>query len=220
MRLTYLLIVAFSLLLFTALAPVEMSSVLLAQAQEPIGAQDSNSQDTGGELDNRIGTPETAGVDPNEYEVGPGDVIAIRVWREPELTQQQTVRPDGKITLPLVGEIMANGLTPNQIQEHVTKALGEYILNPNVMVVVLQVRSKKFTITGEVGRPGSYPLLEPTKVLDALTSAGGFRDFANTKKITIIRGTERFKFNYKDVIKGKNLEQNIFLEDGDLIYVP
>lgn len=171
-------------------------------------------------MDERIAPNTASGVDPDAYQIGPGDVIGIRVWREPELSQQQTVRPDGKITLPLVGDVVANGLSPNQIRDSITEQLQEFILNPNVMVVVMQVRSKKYTITGEVGRPGSYPLLAPTTVMDALTNAGGFRDFANRKKITIIRGDERFKFNYNDVIKGKHREQDIQLLDGDLIVVP
>jgi polysaccharide biosynthesis/export protein len=192
----------------------------MAIAQESPSPQRQDSEGEAPNIDERLEAPEVAGVDPNEYEVGPGDVLAIRVWREPELSQQQAVRPDGKITMPLVGDIGVNGMTPQAIQKQLGESLGEYILNPNVMVLVLQVRSKKFTITGQVGRPGSYPLLAPTTVLDALTNAGGFRDFANTKKITIIRGTERFNFNYKDVIKGKGMEQNIMLEDKDLIVVP
>lgn len=169
--------------------------------------------------DERLGAAAGA-VDPNTYRIGAGDVVSIRVWREPELTSQQAVRPDGKLTMPLIGDINAVDLTPNEIAAGITKQLQEFIINPNVMVVVLQVRSKKYTITGEIGRPGSYPLLVPTTVMDAITNAGGFRDFANRKKITVLRGDERFKFNYNDAIKGKNKEQNIELRDGDLIVVP
>ncbi len=164
--------------------------------------------------------PASAGVDPNSYKVGAGDQIGIFVWREPELTMRQTVRPDGKISMPLIGDVVVDGRTPNDIREDLGVKLKEYVLNPSIMVEVLAVRSKKFTVTGEVGRPGSYPLTGPTTVLDALTNAGGFRDFANKKKITILRGTETLKFNYNDVIKGKNREQNIELLDGDLIVVP
>lgn len=173
-----------------------------------------------GVADERLAPSNAAGVDPNSYRIGAGDVINIRVWREPELSLQQGVRPDGRLTMQLIGDIEVVDKTPNEIVTAITDKLKEFIVNPSVMVAVTQVRSKKYTITGEVGRPGSYPLLAPTTVLDALTNSGGFRDFANKKKITIIRGEERLKFNYNDVIKGKNREQNIELRDGDLIVVP
>lgn len=188
-------------------APSDTPADSASHGQEPI-------------TDERLNPTVTGAVDPNTYKIGPGDVVNIRVWREPELASQQAVRPDGKITMPLIGDVVAVDMTPNQIATQITTQLKEYIVNPSVMVAVVQVRSKKYTITGEVGRPGSYPLLVPTTVLDALTNAGGFRDFANRKKITILRGDERFKFNYNDVIKGKNREQNIELRDGDLIVVP
>jgi len=168
----------------------------------------------------RMPVTDSVGVDPNRYQVGSGDVIGVRVWREPELTMRQTVRPDGKMSMPLLGDVVVNGFTPNEIRDKLTAGLKEFIVNPNVMVEVIMVRSKKFTITGEIGRPGSYPLTGPTTVMDAITNAGGFRDFANRKKIVVIRGEERFKFNYNDVIKGKNRDQNIELVDGDLIVVP
>jgi polysaccharide export outer membrane protein len=170
--------------------------------------------------DQRLSTNFPGVVDPNLYKIGTEDVISVRVWREPELTMQQTVRPDGKITMPLIGDVNANDITPKALTAVITDKLKEFINNPNVMVTVEQVRSKKFTITGEVNRPGSYPLLAATTVLDALTNAGGFRDFANKKKISIIRGGERLRFNYNEVIEGKNMEQNITLMNGDLIVVP
>ncbi len=164
--------------------------------------------------------PAIAPVDPKTFVIGAEDTLLIQVWREPELSRPVLVRPDGKITLPLVKEIQASGRTPDQLAGDITKALGEYIKNPEVTVTVNQVNSKKYYITGEVGRTGAFPLVVPTRVLDALTQAGGFREFANTKKITILRNGERLKFNYKEVIKGKNLEQNILLENGDYIIVP
>lgn len=170
--------------------------------------------------DQRLSTNFPGVVDPSSYQIGPEDVIQVRVWREPELSVEQSVRPDGKITMPLIGDIDANKTTPKVLSATIAAKLKEFINNPSVMVTVEQVRSKKYTITGEVGRPGSYPLLSTTTVLDALTNSGGFRDFANKKKITIIRGDERFRFNYNDVIEGKNMEQNIELQNGDLIVVP
>jgi len=161
-----------------------------------------------------------APVDPNTFEIGPEDVLGVRVWKEPELSGGVQVRSDGKITLPLIGEVHAAGKTPEQLRKNIAELLSEYVQNPDVMVSVQSVQSKRFYITGEVGRPGAYQLVVPTSVLQALTNAGGFREFANTKKITIMRNGQLIKFNYKEVIKGKNLQQNILLQNGDYVIVP
>jgi polysaccharide export outer membrane protein len=116
--------------------------------------------------------------------------------------------------------VQAAGLTPERLGEQLKQALSTYINAPDVSVSLQTVNSKKFFITGEVNRPGEYSLATPTKVFDALSNAGGFHDFANKKKILIIRGAERIKFNYQDILKGKSLEQNILLENGDTIVVP
>lgn len=160
-----------------------------------------------------------APVDPNSYLIGTGDILMIRVWREPELSGPVAVRPDGMFTLPLVGEIKASGLTPEGLKKSLTEALNNYITKPEVMVSVAQVLSKKYYISGEAGRTGPFPLVVPTTILEALSTAG-FREFANKKKIIIMRGKDRLKFNYNDVVKGKNMEQNILLQDGDHIIVP
>ncbi len=162
----------------------------------------------------------TAGVDPRVYIIGPEDVLFVRVWREMDFTASYIVRPDGKITIPLVGDVQAAGLTPERLGEQLKQALMEYINAPDVSVTITQVNSKKFFITGQVFHPGEFPLVLPTRVFDALSNAGGFRDFANKKKIVIIRGAERIHFNYTDMLRGKNPEQNIFLENGDTIVVP
>ena len=162
----------------------------------------------------------SAGVDPRVYVLGAEDVLFIRVWREMDFTGSYIIRPDGKITIPLVGDVQASGLTPERLGEQLKQALSEYINAPDVSVTVTQVNSKKFYITGQVYRPGEFPLVVPTRVFDALSNSGGFRDFANKKKIVIIRGAERIRFNYADMLKGKNPEQNIFLENGDTIVVP
>lgn len=159
-------------------------------------------------------------VDPHTYSIGTGDILFVKVWRETDFTGPYTVRPDGKITVPLVGDVQAAGLTPERLGEQLKQALGDYINNPDVSVSLQQINSKKFFITGEVMRPGEYTLTQPTRVFDALANASGFRDFANKKKIIIIRGAERIKFNYMDVLKGKDLDQNIFIENGDTIVVP
>jgi len=162
----------------------------------------------------------SAAVDPKTYVIGAQDILMIKVWREMDFTGPYTVRPDGKISMPLVGDVQASGLTPERLGEQLKQALSNFINSPDVTVSLQTVGSKKFYITGEVNRAGEYTLATPTKVFDALSNAGGFRDFANKKKIIIIRGTQRIKFNYQDILKGKSLEQNIFLENGDTIVVP
>jgi polysaccharide export outer membrane protein len=154
------------------------------------------------------------------YVIGAEDVLAISVWHEAELTRQVVVRPDGKITIPLVGELTAAGLTLPQLNSAITEGLKKYIITPEVNVSVQAVNSKKYYIQGEVLKPGPYPLVVPTTVMEGLANAGGFRDFANLKKITILRGNERLRFNYKEVRAGKHLEQNILLQPGDQILVP
>lgn len=161
-----------------------------------------------------------APVDPKTYVLGPEDVISVRVWREPDLSGLIALRPDGHITLPLIGEVQAGGLTPVQLATRVTEKLSQYINRPEVMISVQMVRSKRYYVTGEVFRSGAFPLVVPTTVLEALMQAGGFREFAKTTKITILRGAKRFNFNYKEVIKGKNMSQNIQLENGDYVIVP
>jgi polysaccharide biosynthesis/export protein len=161
-----------------------------------------------------------APVDSNTYVIGAEDVLSISVWHEPELTRQVVVRPDGKITLPLVNELPAAGLTTARLSETISQALLKYMNAPEVNVSVQQVNSKKYYIQGEVLKPGSYPLVVPTTVMEGLANAGGFKDFANTKKIAILRGTERLRFNYKEVRGGKRLDQNILLQPGDQIIVP
>lgn len=163
-----------------------------------------------------VGAP----VDPRTYQIGPEDVLLVRVWREPELSGPLAVRPDGKITLPLIGEIQAGGLTPEQLTKSITDSLSKFINRPEVLVQVQGVNSKKFLVSGEVGRPGTYPLVTPITVMEAIVQAGGLREFANKKKIVVIRGTERLKFNYSEVIKGKNLSQNVPIQNGDHVAVP
>jgi polysaccharide biosynthesis/export protein len=159
-------------------------------------------------------------VDPKTYVIGAQDVLSIKVWREQDFSGSYTVRPDGKITIPLIGDVQASGLTPERLGEQLKQGLSNYINSPDVSVALQAVNSKKFYITGEVNRPGEYTLAVPTKVFDALSNSGGFRDFANKKKIIIIRGADRLKFNYQDILRGKNLEQNILLENGDTVVVP
>lgn len=159
-------------------------------------------------------------VDPTTYVIGVQDQLFVRVWRENDFTAPYIVRPDGKITIPLIGDVQAGGLTPERLAAQLKQGLTDYINNPDVTVTITQVNSKKYFVTGGVARTGEFPLAVPIHVFDALTNAGGFRDFANKKKIIIIRGSDRIKFNYVDILKGKNLEQNILLQNGDTIVVP
>lgn len=165
-------------------------------------------------------SPGAAPVDPNTYKIGAEDVIGVSIWRETELSRPYTVRPDGKISLFMVKEIEAVGLTPTELEQRVTQAYSTILKNPIVSIQVLRVESKKYYITGEVFRTGAFPLVSPTTILQALTMAGGVREFGNAKKIIIMRGAERIKFNMKDVLKGKNLDSNIYLQPGDHIVVP
>jgi polysaccharide export outer membrane protein len=166
------------------------------------------------------GTPVAASE--KSYIIGAEDVLLIQVWGDGRLSGTNLVRPDGRISMNLIGEIVAAGLTPSQLEKSISDLLrAKEILNsPQVTVQVTQINSKKYYILGEVLKPGPNPLVVPTRVLEALVNAGGFKDFANTRKIEIVRGNQRFKFNYKDVIKGKHTEQNIYLEPGDIITVP
>lgn len=169
------------------------------------------------ELRKQAGEP----VDPSTYIIGPEDILRVMVWENPNLSGPVTVRPDGMITLPLLkDDVKAGGITPKQLKEVVTKAYEETIVQPEVMVSVMAVNSKFYYVNGEVMRPGQYPLVTPKTVMQALTIAGGLREFANKKNIVITRGPKRFKFNYNDVIQGKNRQQDIYLESGDMINVP
>jgi polysaccharide biosynthesis/export protein len=161
-----------------------------------------------------------APVDSNSFKVGPADVLNVRVWHEQEFSGPVSVHPDGKITLPLVGDLAVAGMTPAQIEQVVAQALTKYVVKPLVTVTVQEVLSKKYYLDGEIARSGEYPLVAPTTVLEAISRAGGLRDFANEKKIYILRGDKRILFNYKDVIHGKHMDQNIALESGDHVIVP
>ena len=169
-------------------------------------------------------TPKAAATTDPNYIIGPQDVLEIDVWQEAELTKTVPVRPDGKISLPLVNDLQAAGLTPTQLGEELTKRLKKFVTDPQVTVIVAAINSQRVYILGEAGRPGAYPLLPGMTVLQALSSAGGFTIFADLKKIYVLRKEggkqEKLPFNYKEVIKGKNPEQNIELKAGDQIVVP
>ena len=154
------------------------------------------------------------------YILGAEDQIQIVVLNGPEFSGSHMIRPDGKITINLVGEVKASGLAPEELGVVLKDKLKKYIVDPDVNVQVMAIRSRKFYIQGEVNKPGEYLLVTPIRVLEALVNAGGFKDFSNKKKIIIMTPDgERKTFNYNDVIKGKHMEQNIYLNPGDIILV-
>jgi polysaccharide export outer membrane protein len=161
----------------------------------------------------------TDGPDGKPYVIGPLDVLYIRVWNNSNLTGMVDVRTDGMISLALVGEVKADGLTVPQLTELLNNRFSEYMLNPEVNVQVTKVNSKKYLIFGGVGRPGEYPLIGKMTIFEALVTAG-LRDTAKQTKIVLMRGSEKHPFNYKEVLKGQNMKQDIPLENGDRIYVP
>jgi polysaccharide export outer membrane protein len=157
------------------------------------------------------------------YVIGLEDVLAINVWKDADHSAPQVVvRPDGKVTLPLIGDMQANGLTTKQLQEAIAERLKEFFMSvPTVTVTVTKIESKKVSIVGAVAKPGAYPLGAPITVLDLIARAGGLMEFAKTTKIKIVRKRDGkiLAFNYKDVMSGKNLGQNVILENGDIVMV-
>jgi polysaccharide export outer membrane protein len=161
----------------------------------------------------------------DSFVIGNDDVLAINVWKEPDISRSIPVRSDGKISLPLVGEVQAAGRTPLKLEVEIASRLKNYISEPEVTVIVQQINSQKFNILGQVNRPGTFVIANSLTVLDALALAGGFRDFAKQKSIYVLRqnadGTQtRIPFNYKEVIKGQNPAQNVRIQPRDTIVVP
>jgi len=160
---------------------------------------------------------------PTDYVIGPDDVLGVVFWRDTDMSGDVTVRPDGMITLPLIRDVKAAGLTPEQLRELVQTQAKQYISDPNVTVIVRQINSRNVFITGSVLRPGSYPISGEMTVLQLIALAGGLGEFADSKNISVNRvtgGTKYFRFNYNDVAKGKKVEQNIVLKPGDTVLVP
>jgi polysaccharide export outer membrane protein len=156
------------------------------------------------------------------YVIGAEDVLRIVIWNNAPMSGEFPVRPDGAISIPLLGDVMVALKTPQQVEEDIAHRLidGQLIRDPHVSVGLTAVHSKKYYIQGEVNKPGSYDLVVPTTMMEGLVNAGGFRDFANTRKIRILRGNQELRFNYNQVSHGKNREQNVYLEPGDQIIVP
>lgn len=161
---------------------------------------------------------------PADFVIGPEDLLSIVFWRDQDMTADVVVRPDGKITLPLINDIQAAGLRPEELRLRVTEAASKLIESPNVMVRVREIRSRKVFITGMVANPNNYPLTGPTTVLQLIATAGGLLEYAKSKDIRVVRNENgrqvAFRFNYNDVRQGRNLQQNIALKPGDTVIVP
>jgi polysaccharide export outer membrane protein len=158
------------------------------------------------------------------YIIGPQDVLDISVWKEPEVSRVVPVRPDGKISLPLLNDVQAAGLTPAALASQITESLKKYVTNPQVTVIITTINSQRVYLLGEVTRPGAFPMIPGMTVLQAVSSGGGFTQFARTKGIYVLRNENgkqvKYPFNYKEVISGKKPEQDIALKAGDTIVVP
>jgi polysaccharide biosynthesis/export protein len=167
--------------------------------------------------------PVPATTDP-AYVIGPEDVLDINVWKEPDVSRVVPVRPDGRISLPLINDVQAAGLSPQQLAGMVTEKLRRYFNEPQVTVIVTGINSQRVFVVGEVVRAGAFPLIPGMTVLQALSSAGGFTTFADVKKIHVMRLRDgkhvELPFNYRDVLRGDNPDQNIKLEPGDTVVVP
>ncbi len=201
---------------------VLLPTVLWAQSNQ---AKASVVSDGGSTAVGHPGTVATPAAHDDSFIIGKNDVLAINVWKEPDISRSIPVRSDGKISLPLVGEIQAAGETPLKLEQGIATRLKSYIEEPEVTVIVQQINSEKFNILGMVTKPGTYPLVGSATVLDAIAVAGGFRDFAKQKSVYILRqnadGTQtRLPFNYKEVIKGRNTAQNVVLQPRDTVIVP
>ena len=161
---------------------------------------------------------------PEHYIIGPGDVLGVVFWREKELSGDVAVLPDGRITLPLMNEITAAGLTPEQLRNQIVEAARQFVKDPTATVVVRQVNSRRVFVTGMVAKPGQYPLYQTMTVLQLIATAGGLLEYAKGDDIVIIRREPgqmvSFSFNYKEVMRKKNLHQNIDLKPGDTVVVP
>jgi polysaccharide biosynthesis/export protein len=206
-------------------ALVLIGSIALAQDAPAQPAASSASDKTASDktASDKITTAASASQAGPEYVIGPEDALHIAVWREADLTASLPVRPDGKISLPLLDDVQAAGLTPKQLADSITEKLKKYVADPRVTVVVTQINSKRIYLVGEVLHVGATPMLPNMTVLQALSSAG-LNQFANTKRIYVLRTEngkqQKLPVNYRKLVKGEQIEQNYLLQPGDTIVVP
>ena len=192
--------------------------------QVPMAAMDTTSSDPHSTPTSVAKPPSVLDID-SKYVIGPDDVLAIDVWHEQELSRTLPVRLDGKISLPLLGEVAASGETPLQLQDFIAERLKEYLEHPHVTVIVQEPNSHSFNVVGEVQKPGAFVFGRRVSVVDAIAQAGGLRDFAKPKKMYVLRtmtdgSQHKLPVNYSDVIKGKNSSDNIVLQPHDTVVVP
>ena len=195
-----------------------------------VQGQDSSSNQPDGKTASSATTDPSSGTRPkvrsdDTYVIGDADILSINVWKEPDISKQVPVRSDGKISLPLVGDIQATGETPLQLEHAITDKLKGFMTDPEVTVIVQQIVSPKYNIFGQVGRPGSFTITAGTTIMDAIALSGGLRDFAKKKGIYVLRpepggGQTKILFNYDKFIKGRDPSQNILIKPGDTIVVP
>jgi polysaccharide export outer membrane protein len=201
-----------------------VAGALLLAAVSVAPAQTATGQGGGAQAPPAGVAAPTGVATPAGYTIGHDDNLAIVFWREKELSADVVVRPDGMISLPLLNDIRAEGLTPEQLRQQLTTAASKFVEEPTVTVVVKAINSRKVFITGQVGKPGPYPLGGPTTVLQLIAMAGGIAEYADKSKIVVLR-TEggkpvALRFNYKEVMTGKKLQQNVELKPGDSVIVP
>jgi polysaccharide export outer membrane protein len=191
--------------------------VLLAAAQQATPA--TPQQPASGPVD----PPKSVAL-PEGYVIGPEDALSVVFWRDKDMSADVVVRPDGKISLPLLNDVQAAGFTPEQLRAQLVKAASKFVEDPNATVVVKEIKSRKVFVTGNVAKPGTYPLGGEMNVLQLIAIAGGVLEYADTKNIVIMRNDngrqQSFKFNYNDVIRQKRVEQNILLKPGDTVVIP
>ena len=187
-------------------------------AAQPAAASD----DPAKKADSDKKAAQTAPAVSEEYRLGPGDKLRIEVYKDPQLSQSAQIRPDGKITLPLIGDLDASGRTPLELRDTIASALKEYITNPTVTVIVVEALASQVFVMGEVAHPGMVQLHGPTTILQVLAVAGGFKEFANTKDVRVMRstasGVQTIRFNYKDAVNGD--VKPFYLRSGDTVIVP
>src|ERR1700678_2706223 len=195
--------------------------VMPAQAQQ--AANDKQPAAQSAAEDTSAASSKAATQDPN-YVIGAQDVLDISGWKEPEVSRVVPVRPDGRISLPLLNDAQAAGMTPSQLAAQITTSLKKFVTDPQVTVIVTTINSQRVYILGEVTRPGAFPMLPGMNVLQGLSSAGGFTQFAKTKSIYVLRmedgKQQKYPVNYKEVVSGKHPDQDILLKAGDTIVVP
>ena len=202
-----------------------LSAPALPQGQNPHDASQQTTQTASA----RPAAERPEGVNPSakvgtDYVIGADDVLDVSVWKEQELTRTLQVRPDGKISMPLLGDVQAAGLTPGQLAQSVSDKLKKYLTAPQVTVILTQINSQRVYVIGEVTRPGAYPVLPGMTILQAISSAGGLTQFANGKKIFLMRDENhtqtKYPFSYKDVLDGRKADENLTIKAGDTIVVP